>query len=271
MHVLRSINLLIVGIFVLFITVILTAPGHAKIDPGSVVGLWLIDENEDNIVPDVSGNGHDGAIKGNPEWDDGKFGDALKFHGGSDVVDCGNDEKLNLGKFTVSFWAKFPVTQGWNHIVSKGDHVTSGVPGSVNWGVMMRSAEARFLFEIYQDTTWAGISSPAVPLDEWQHLAATYDGDRMEFFLNGVSLGSSAGAKIKLDASRSFLIGARASVAPASYFNGSVDEVALFNEVLAVADIKNLMNLGIEDALNLIAVYPSGKSATTWARIKDQY
>ena len=274
MRILRIVNLAII-IFVLFASGILTTPSYARIDPNSVVGLWLLDEDlasEDNIATDSSGNGHDGTIKGSPAWDEGKFGEALVFHGGTDVVDCGNDPSMNLATFTVTFWAKFPLTQDWNHMVSKGDHVTSGNPGSVNWGVMMRSGEARFLYEIYQDTTWTGISAPAVSLDEWQHLAATYDGDRMEFFLNGTSLGGSAGVKIKLDESRSFLIGARSSAAaPASYFNGSIDEVAYFNEVLALADIQDIMNSGIVEALNLMPVSPAGRFTTTWAGIKSRY
>ena len=274
MRISKSIRLIVAGVLVLFLSSILAASGYAKIDPNSVVGLWLLDENidsEDNIVTDSSENGHHGTIKGNPAWDEGKFGDALVFHGGTDVVDCGNDESLNLGAFTVAFWAKFPSTQDWNHMVSKGDHVTAGNPGSVNWGVMMRSGEARFLFEIFEDTEWTGISSPAVDLDEWQHLVATYNGDKMEFFLNGVSLGSQTGVKVKLDSSRSFLIGARSSAAaPASYFNGSIDEVALFNEVLALEDIQDIMNNGLVDALNLTPVLPAGKCAATWAKIKIQ-
>ena len=275
MCILKTIKLAVAGIFVLFAASILATSSYARIDPNSVVGLWLLDEDidsEDNVATDSSENGHHGTIKGNPEWDEGKFGDALVFHGGADVVDCGNDESLNLGVFTVAFWAKFPTTQGWNHMVSKGDHVTAGNPGSVNWGVMMRDGEARFLFEIFEDTEWTGISSPVVGIDEWQHLVATYNGDKMEFFLNGVSLGSQTGVKVKLDASRSFLVGARASAAaPASYFNGSIDEVGLFNEVLALEDIRDIMNNGLADALNLTNVLPAGKYAATWAEIKTRY
>jgi len=136
----------------------------------------------------------------------------------------------------------------------------------------MRSAEMAFLFEIFEDTSWTGISGPTVQEDEWQYLVATYDGDKMEFFLNGASVGSSAGVKIELDASRSLIIGARAAAGnPSSYFNGSIDEVAFFDEVLALEDIQSLMNEGITEALNLTAVLPASKAITTWARIKEKY
>ncbi len=275
MHVSKHINLMAVGVFVLFIAGIIATASYAAISPDAIVGLWLFDDLEDvqdDITADISGNGHDGTLNGFPEIVSGKFGEALKFDGGDDYVNCGNAESLNLDIFTVAFWASIPTTQGWTHMVSKGDHVTSGDPGSVNWGVMMRSAEMAFLFEIFEDTEWTGISGPTVQEDEWQHLVATYDGDRMEFFLNGASVGSSAGVKIKLDASRSFIIGARAAAGtPSSYFNGSIDEVAFFDEVLALEDIQSLMNEGIAEALNLTAVLPASKAITTWARIKEKY
>lgn len=258
-------------VFALFAIFMLSKQSYARVDPKSVVGLWLIDESEDNIIPDLSGNGNDGAIKGSPKWIEGKFGDALQFNGTTDYVDCGNAESMNLGVFTVVLWANFPATQGWNHIVSKGSHVASGTPGSVNWGVMMRDAEARFLYEIYADTTWSGISSPAVGLKEWHHLTATYDGNNMGFYRNGVSLGNST-AKIKLDPTRNFRIAGRGDAdATGTHFNGSVDEVAFLNVVLTVDDIQEIMQNGLEAALNINAVYSAGKSATTWGKIKEKH
>ncbi len=266
MYILRNINLMIVGMVVLFV---LGSSSYAEIDSQTIVGLWLFDDVAGDTVNDLSGNGHDGTISGGPELVAGKFGQALKFDGTDDFIDCGTAESLNLGTFTVTFWARLPATQGWNHMVSKGSHVGSGTPGSVNWGVMMRSGEARFLYEVYTDTAWTGISAPEVPLNEWQHLATTYDGDKMEFFLNGESLGSSADVKIKLDASRSFRIGGIATEGetPGNFFNGSIDEVALFSAVLSVEDIQALMN----DGVGTTAVSPAGKSAKTWAEIKDRY
>lgn len=266
-------NIVIAGISAIFALSMLVCFSHAAIDTESVVGVWLLNDDKNNTAVDSSGNGHDGEIKGAPEIDEGKFGDAFTFNGSGDFIDCGNAETLNLETFTVAFWAKFPTNQGWNHIVSKGSHVASGTPGSVNWGVMMRSGEARFLFEIFEDVTWTGISSPAVPLDEWQHLAATYDGATMNFLLNGASLGTQAGVVVELDPERSFRIGgiATAGATPGNFFNGSVDDVILLDEALPVADIQTLMNNGTEEALKLTAVSPAGKAASTWAEIKASY
>ena len=62
---------------------------EAKIDPKTIAGMWLFDEDEDDIAEDSSGNGNDGKLINGPEWDDGKFGSALEFDGGIVVVDHG--------------------------------------------------------------------------------------------------------------------------------------------------------------------------------------
>lgn len=263
-----------IAMVVLFAGGILATSGHAAVDMDSVVGLWLFDEEEGDVAIDSSGNGHDGTIAGDPERITGKFGSALKFDGSNDFVGCGNDAALNLDVFTVAFWANMPATQGWNHMVSRGSHVGADVPGSVNWGVMVYSNESQFLYEIFENTKWIGISI-GIALGTWHHLVATYDGDqgKMEFFLDGVSKGSNLGVIVELDESRHFRIGgiSTTGATPDNYFNGNIDEVAYFDVVLSVEDIQDVMNNGLVEALNITAVSPGGKATTTWAEVKIQY
>jgi len=58
---------------------------NAEIDPDTVVGIWLFDDGSGNTAEDSSENGNDGEFVGDPQWVDGKFGDALSFDGGSYV------------------------------------------------------------------------------------------------------------------------------------------------------------------------------------------
>ncbi|MDE0555538.1 MAG: hypothetical protein OXI24_15055 [Candidatus Poribacteria bacterium] len=48
--------------FALF-AVCYAATGYAKIDPKTVVGIWLFDEGNGKVAEDLSGNGHDGELK----------------------------------------------------------------------------------------------------------------------------------------------------------------------------------------------------------------
>ena len=80
---------------------------YAKIDPKTVVGLWLFNEGKGDTAKDSSGNGNDGTLMIKPKWIDGKFGKALEFDGVASYVDCGNNEIMTMTKeVTVEFWIR---------------------------------------------------------------------------------------------------------------------------------------------------------------------
>ena len=166
-----------------FVIVSLMCAGqsYAKVDPDTILGIWLLDEGNGDIAEDASENGNDGTLMNAPVWVDGVSGSALEFAGAGTYVNCGNAEALNVNVFSVSFWYNLPIAQGWNHMISRGSHVASGTPGSVNWGVMMYSNEERILFETYNDTGWTGITADTTT-GQWHHVVATYDGDAMQLY-----------------------------------------------------------------------------------------
>ena len=140
------------------VSLMFAGQSYAQVDPETVLGIWLLDEGQGDIAEDASGNGNDGTLMGSPTWVAGKFGSALEFTGSGNYVDCGNAEALNVDLFSISFWCNIPNTQGWNHMISRGSHVASGSPGSVNWGVMMYDAQETILYETFNDTGWVGIT-----------------------------------------------------------------------------------------------------------------
>jgi len=241
----------------ILIGLMLTGQSYAEIDPDTILGVWLLDEGSGDLTEDASGNGHDGTLVASPAWVTGYFGNALEFDGSSTYVDCGNAGVLNVDLFSVSFWCYIPSIQSWNHMISRGSHVASGSPGSVNWGVMMYDAQETILYETYNDTSWVGITA-VTTAGEWHHLVATLDGTAMQLYHDGVLASSGSGATL-LDASRSFVIGARSDAGSGGGpFIGSLDEVGFFNAVVAPEDIETIMNKGLAEILggSLVAVNP---------------
>ena len=53
--------------------------------------------------------------------------------------------------------------------------------------------------------------------------------------------------------------------------SGIIDDVVIFNVALEEEDIQAIMNQGLERALGITAVFPSGKLTTTWGGIKKHY
>lgn len=96
----------------------------ASIQPEDIVGVWLLDEGEDEIAKDVSGNEHHGEVvaeNGKAEWATGKFGQALYLESGGHVM-IPHDDSLNLVEFTISVWVKVPeVLTPYQFVVGKED------------------------------------------------------------------------------------------------------------------------------------------------------
>jgi hypothetical protein len=79
---------------------------------------------------------------------------------------------------------------------------------------------------------------------DWVHLALTYSGTALEFFVNGVSKGTtsmpSGDGNTGNTAEDGISIGRFVSVAP-NYANGLIDDVAIFDRVLTAAEILTLV------------------------------
>lgn len=258
----RAITLTLVGVSLILIS-IFTGQSYAKIDPKSIVGIWLFDEGEGEEAFDSSDNGNNGRISGEPEWVEGKFGKALDLDGVDDCVDLGTDESLKPQRFTVVAWFSTRKLDGYGHIFQSGH----------DWNDM-----AGILLRVHQDGYFQGAmatgpgntaswcNGPALSDDTWYHAALTFDGTTLTLYLDGKKADSTGGGEIFYD-NVPVRIGSHPD-SLTSLFDGLIDEIALFNVALAENDIKDIMNNGLEKASGISAVSTAGKLTTTWASIK---
>jgi concanavalin A-like lectin/glucanase superfamily protein/F5/8 type C domain-containing protein len=252
-------------IFLICIASMFAGQSYAAIDPDTILAIWLLDEGTGDMTADASGNGHDGTLVGSPNWVTGYFGNALEFNGSSTCVDCGSAPTLNVEVFSVSFWCNIPRTQGWNHMISRGEHHGGGNPGAVNWGVMMYDAQETILYETYNDTVKPSVSA-STTTGEWHHVVATHDGAEMQLYHDGQLVEATPTAGITLDENLAFIIGAQSRAGgPSDYFDGRLDEVGYFNAVLAPEDIETIMNEGLAEIVggSPVAANPQPTAAQT--------
>jgi hypothetical protein len=268
------INVILIFAFILLVNLIFVNPILAKIDSKSMVGLWLFNEIKDKSIADLSGNGNDGILQGNPKLADGKFGKALRFDGSADYVNCGNKDTLVMTKtITVQFYfrteKKMSVFEDRQAVVGKhyleyevgiypaGAIHTYTSDGAAGYDEGINVAIAGKLPD--GDADWS--------VDKWYHLAWTLKDALETVYVNGVKIGEftkpHAGTKAGL---HNVEIGRR--VEGSLPYKGYIDEVAIFNSVLTQADIQNCATNGMEKALGLTAVSNLGKLTTTWANIK---
>jgi hypothetical protein len=270
----KKANIILVLVFIMAISLIFVNSSQAKIDPKTMVGLWLLNEITDKTVADLSGNGNDGILQGTPKLVEGKFGKALRFNGSSDYVNCGNKEILAMTKtITVQFYFKTEKKMGVfeDRQAVVGKHFLEYEVGIYPAGfIHTYTSDGAGAYDEGINTAIAGKlpdGDADWSLDKWYHLAWTLKDTLEIVYVNGVKIGEfnkpNAGTKPGV---HNVEIGRR--VEGGLPFMGIVDEVAIFNVALLPADIKNCADNGMEKALGLMAVSNSGKLTTTWASIK---
>lgn len=251
------------------ISLMLAFQSVAKVDPKSAAAVWLFDEGSGNVAKDYTGNGNDGNLINNPKWVDGKFGKALEFNGTNSYVDVSAPNGLPKGSAarTVSLWFK------WSEIKwpSPGVEIMGYGPNSNSTRLGMWIGSSPHCLGI--ETCNFGVVFPWDGDTNWHHLVAAYPkgetgADKFKIYFDGVLQKSEASGAIQnLNTGDSPLTIGVLPQAKVYYFNGIVDDVAIFGEELSEGDIKGIMKGGL---LKASAVSPSGKLATAWGKIKPQ-
>ncbi len=250
----------IISIFALLLLVgLMTQPVFAQNVEDGIVAYWDFNETSGETASDVSGNGHDGTLMGDPKWtNDGYFGGAIEFDQVGDEVNVPYHADLNQETFTISAWANVePGSAGHRAVVSSRDEPPTS-------GYIFYAEPDNHTWQFWTgDGGWNSVQGPAVNFGEWDHLAGTYADGTQKFYINGELAGEKDAGPI-FNTQQEFLIGAGANERAAHeyLFKGKIDEVRVYNRELDENEIAAVME---SDSL---AVEPSGKLAITWGQLK---
>ena len=111
-------------------------------------------------------------------------------------------------------------------------------------------------------------NSPKMNDTDWHHVAVTFEpaSGKIKACVDGVCNAHKTDDVLVSKGPGHLVIGTARFLQGVAgyYYNGTIDEVAVFNVPLSEADIKPLMNGSIA------AVSPAGKLTTTWGDIKQQ-
>ena len=224
--------------FILCLTIVFLLPlsaGHAA------VGHWSFDNDTGTTVLDASGAGNDGTILGSAIRTPGVSGTALEFAGDGGRVLVPDAPTLDVtGAFTVAAWLR-PTRTGTQYLVKKARHkdvdgyeLSLSQQGKVFVRFNQPSAKNRFRVD----------SDSSYPVDgvTWMHVAATYDGQDIRMYVDGV-LEASASAPGLVIASNDLALSIGAEDDGYRGFNGTLDEVRLYDVGLTEAEIQGLANV----------------------------
>lgn len=215
-----------------------------------LVGLWSFNgpDISGSLALDRSGFGNNGTISGAIPTI-GKVGQGVKFDGSTNqYIDVGSSNSYfaTTSPTTISAWI-YPKSIGGG---SSGRIIHRRGTADVNGGDFQLTATNALLFGFDGTTALRRTSSNnAVSLNSWQHVLATWDGSltasNIHLFVNGAETSyqtTQNGSGIYETNNQSTRIGNRHD--GGRTFDGTIDEVRVYNRVLSADEIKRLYNMG---------------------------
>jgi hypothetical protein len=207
-----------------------------KLEEG-LVGYWPFDEN----LLDTAG-GHHGAGRGSDliTFADGRFGSGIVLDGVDQFVEItgGAESDFDFAGQSMSVSAWFKVGSfdtNWQALVAKGE--------GGNWRTHRRSDGSGMAFSAgpgNNDTPDSGVDVNDGTL---HHLVAVArDGEGSELWIDGVLVATTDNTAME-DNDMRVLIGDNPD-APGRFWNGLIDDVAIWGRALQPAEIEEIWNGG---------------------------
>ena len=200
--------------------------------PSGLVASYAFEEASGATTADQTGLGHTGTISGATRSTLGKNGRALSFDGNADWVTVADANDLDLTtNMTLEAWV-YPTTTNnvWRAVVAKE------LGNDLAYGMMARSSSPGRPYAVISTTGEQLAQGPTtLPANTWAHLAATYDGSALRFYINGALVTTKAAIGSITTTNLPLHIGGDALN---EWFNGRIDDVRIYNRTLTQAEIK---------------------------------
>ena len=216
--------------------------GAEERGPGPVA-YWKFDEGQGTTAQDATVNNNDGTISGatwKPE-SECVAGKCLDYNGSNNytytsnvALIAGNSQTYN--KVTWSAWVK----------PNSGAVASKTIVHKNNEFRLMTDASGNPSCSIYSGGVWqtAAVSSAALEVNKWSHLACVYNGSNIYVYVNGVQRGSQ-GQSGNITSVNSTAVNIGRDSAGSGYFSGSIDEVKVYPYARTATQIQQDYNAGL--------------------------
>ena len=197
---------------------------------------------------DISGYGNNGTKFGNALFNQsGKHGGAMTFDGSGDYVDLGTSTSLEPVNITVCAWVWPNGTQenSAGIVQSKKSGDNGGWVLNTENPVIKANA---IKFWIYDGDWQNALSTGAIANRIWTHLCGTFNGSTIRLYIGGILNATGSNGPISyLAATANAKIGQYST----NYdWNGSIDDVMIFNRALSAEEISALYNASATKYVN---------------------
>lgn len=207
---------------------------------------------------DASDHGNTGVINGAPSLIQDRFGDpnrAYSFAGINDYIQLPYTSTLCTSSFTLSAWVYFDVYSTDNNTgdIVLSDYEYIHFTGYIFYVNYLGKVSLRLSSGTFPNGGIDLAGTNSVSLAHWTHVAASYDGNTLRVYLNGIQDGSTSGWTIyNWNSSVNTLIG-NASWYPTANpkYKGRLDDVRIYNRALTASEIAQLYDQEAAATLSL--------------------
>lgn len=213
---------------------VLTATYKAADFANDLIGHWPFEADSRGVAYDLAGFNFNGSVAGDAAWSDtGMLEGALSFDGQDDKVST--ELSRDLPRWTLACWVDAdtqPSADVNTCVVSKGGNF------QLTWD--NADPAQRLVARFKQQGQWVCANFGSVPSGAWAHLAATYDGETLKTFVNGVLASENqtpSGSPDSDSAPLSFAHGSDSD----RYWAGALDDARLYQVALADTQVQELV------------------------------
>jgi PKD repeat protein len=203
------------------------------------VGYWRLGESSGTTTADATGGPAATVVGGVTPGAAGVSGDGntgMILNGSTGYVRVDTRDSLNFTtqSFSVEAWAR-PTSLTSGAVLQKGN--TSGYPG---WQYRLSlTSGGKWRATVFVGSTNVTATDTGTPsTTRWTHLVLVRSGAQLTLYVNGVAAGTTSFTG-SVNTSTGMLAIGRSGATSDSYFNGAVDEVAVYPTALTASQVLN--------------------------------
>ncbi|MEK6875647.1 MAG: LamG domain-containing protein [Nanoarchaeota archaeon] len=177
------------------------------------------------------------------------------------AIRVGTSQALQPTKGTIMTWIKPKSVPTYGEVVNGVATYDMATIFTTNWGskyqtpaLKLRNKNLVLQLSNNKISKTYVLSSKEIPLNEWSHVAATWDssifGGTVKLYLNGKLLNTYSQGITPVGNNAMKLIGGNASAYPRSAFDGLIDELKIYNIVKTPTEISQIYNTERVDGIN---------------------
>ena len=199
-----------------------------------LIGYWAFDETSGTNAIDSSGNNKTGIVNGAIWTTGGHLNNALSFDGTNDLVTI--SDNFDPTAYTEIVWVKPSAISSRNIFVR-----TSSSGPTVNWSHQIWiNSTGQFVASLYDGSGKNITGTTIITPNTWYVVAVTASNNgQMILYVNGVQEGAPVNIGTMWTGGDRYYVGSN-SGGGVGYFQGTIDEVKLYNRVLSSTEIAGI-------------------------------